>query len=469
METCSPPLGCVGGTPKVCVDADPCTADLCNSSTGLCAFPIVGDGTPCDDGEICTKEDTCASGECTGEPDADCLCDCDLEIATAPVCQTVVCEGPAYECELVPVVNGLSCSDGSACTDSDSCQGGDCVGEGVTCSDQNPCTVDSCDPIDGCLFAHDNGAPCSDDDACTSGDECSNGACVVQAISCDDGNVCTLDQCAPASGCSYVPQAVDCDDADPCSTDDVCAGGACQGGPAADCDDKNPCTIDACTPGSGCTNSPAQGACDDGDPCTQLGECQQGSCVPGELLDCSAGQACGLATCAGDCQPETCSGFALSALALRDNENNLDYFEGSSAGTYGLDLLNSLSNADKVDISLNSTGNWWEATMSSPPSGTVYQVVASVALKRQNNNAGGTLVMAVTWEGGVIATQTIDVDTLPDDDGTAATVFTLPLDLDGADAAMASELQVRLTPGSGASKKVYWSDVQITGQYVPGL
>ena len=107
--------------------------------------------------------------------------------------------------------------------------------------------------------------------------------------------------------------------------------------------------------------------------------------------------------------------------------------------------------------------------MSSPPSGTVYQVVASVALKRQNNNAGGTLVMAVTWEGGVIATQTIDVDTLPDDDGTAATVFTLPLDLDGADAAMASELQVRLTPGSGASKKVYWSDVQITGQYVPGL
>jgi hypothetical protein len=34
---------------------------------------------------------------------------------------------------------------------------------------------------------------------------------------CDDGDACTVDQCDPLSGCSWIP--LDCDDGDPCTLD----------------------------------------------------------------------------------------------------------------------------------------------------------------------------------------------------------------------------------------------------------
>jgi hypothetical protein len=42
-----------------------------------------------------------------------------------------------------------------------------------SCDDNNPCTVDTCDPVAGCLYAPTN---------------------------CDDGNVCTVDSCSPVPG-----------------------------------------------------------------------------------------------------------------------------------------------------------------------------------------------------------------------------------------------------------------------------
>lgn len=46
-----------------------------------------------------------------------------------------------------------------------------------SCNDNDPCTVDTCDPVAGCIFTPTN---------------------------CDDGNVCTVDSCAPVAGPSQV-------------------------------------------------------------------------------------------------------------------------------------------------------------------------------------------------------------------------------------------------------------------------
>jgi hypothetical protein len=67
-----------------------------------------------------------------------------------------------------------------------------CVHTPVNCDDQNPCTLDRCNPV--------------------------TGACEHAPVSCDDGDPCTADSCDPASGqCVHVP--VNCDDQDPCTLD----------------------------------------------------------------------------------------------------------------------------------------------------------------------------------------------------------------------------------------------------------
>src|SRR5206468_138746 len=75
-----------------------------------------------------------------------------------------------------------------------------------------------------------------DGNACTTGDACSNGRCTGgPARSCDDGNVCTIDSCDPATGCVHAPNTAPCDDGSACTTNDTCSGGTCVGGPPLIC------------------------------------------------------------------------------------------------------------------------------------------------------------------------------------------------------------------------------------------
>ncbi len=110
-----------------------------------------------------------------------------------------------------------------------------------TCDDNNPCTIDACQPYVGC---HSDAAslPCDDGQACTVGDTCAAGACKPGAKAtdckckdgptggCDDGNPCTTDSCAPAKGCAHVKRedGVVCDDDNACSESSQCLGGACK-------------------------------------------------------------------------------------------------------------------------------------------------------------------------------------------------------------------------------------------------
>ena len=52
-----------------CNDANACSVDRCNA--GLCQYVNVVDGTSCDDGEICSLNDVCSAGSCSGSSDSD--------------------------------------------------------------------------------------------------------------------------------------------------------------------------------------------------------------------------------------------------------------------------------------------------------------------------------------------------------------------------------------------------------------
>ena len=212
------------------------------------------DGDPCDDEDPCTTEDAWSEGVCTGVsrvcPDeGPCLAGvCDPESDTG--CALVPVEGP--------------CDDGDACTAQGQCEEGLCApGETVSCEDDNPCTIDHCDALAGCVHLPKQ-SPC----------------CVGTENLCEDGNPCTDDSCDPVTAaCAHTPNSAPCDDGDPCTVDDQCAEGGCQG-PPKDCDDGNPCTDDYCAPEGGCATVNLDGvACDDLLECSTGDTCEQGVCV----------------------------------------------------------------------------------------------------------------------------------------------------------------------------------------------
>jgi hypothetical protein len=102
-----------------CDDGDPCTADVCDPSTGECVSETrpCTTSADCDEGNLCTI-DTCDFAGVCGEPSSG-FCRHRLEVC--------ILHSP---CEI------------SFC---DPLQG--CVSE-PKCQDTDPCTVDSCDPFD---------------------------------------------------------------------------------------------------------------------------------------------------------------------------------------------------------------------------------------------------------------------------------------------------------------------------------
>ena len=164
-----------------------------------------------------------------------------------------------------------------------------------SCNDDNPCTEDVCDPVQGCLHTPGNpgtvcrpaGGPCDVSEICTGTDP----ACPPDLINCEDGDSCTNDICT-AAGCEYTPK---CDDEVPC-TDDTCVAGTCQFSPVAGrvCSDGDGCTTsDVCDETGACHGTPL--VCDDNNPCTD-DSCNSamGACVYTNYNTntCSDGSAC---------------------------------------------------------------------------------------------------------------------------------------------------------------------------------
>jgi len=136
------------------------------------------------------------------------------------------------------------------------------VGTAEECDDGNTDAGDCCTP--SCRLP-DVRTTCDDGNACTTGDVCRDGACAGSALpgcgcgngvvdpdeECDDGNRVDGDCCS--NGCRAAPAGRACGDGDACTEADACDGvGTCGAGPEVSCDDGDVCTLDGCDAARGC-------------------------------------------------------------------------------------------------------------------------------------------------------------------------------------------------------------------------
>ncbi len=249
-DTCQ--TGKCTGSPTSCDDQNPCTTDTCQTGTGCVHWAAVG---VCDDGNACTVSDACTAGACQGGVPRDCgdgvACTVD-DCVPATGCTHVAGTGP--------------CEDGNPCTVNDSCAGGACIGGGgASCEDGTPCTLDGCDPKSGCTHTPKDGGACTDKNDCTVNDACKGGVCVGDGQpTCDDQNPCTKDECTPGSGCGHVAVSGACSGGTcvggvcclPSCTGKKCGPDAC-GGSCGTCSALEECAVasgqceGAKTPGMG--------------------------------------------------------------------------------------------------------------------------------------------------------------------------------------------------------------------------
>ncbi len=224
------------------------------------------DGSPCDDGDLCTTDDRCQGGECHGKP--------------------------------VPCLD-----DGIPCTE-DRCEAGVCVHpvKPANCLIADRCYKDgdvsltnSCLYCDAALDAHAwtgaTGWTCSDSDPCTVGDECQDGVCVSGVNECVPPDCTHHSECYPERVCGvwYLDGKAHC--SLPCA------------GPA-DCGTGEICTHAPGSAGVGyCQVTPFSAGGEFGGACEAGAECASALCVLGVCGHFCGGQAaCAGGTCfpAGD-------------------------------------------------------------------------------------------------------------------------------------------------------------------------
>jgi uncharacterized repeat protein (TIGR01451 family) len=173
-DVCNPATGACTSAPIVCDDGNSCTTDSCNPATGQCLFAAEPSGSSCNDGDLCTSGDACvvlpgqAVPTCQGQPKCP-----DADPCTADRCDptTGACSNPPVQCDdgnpcTLDVCMGGSCvsspmagacDDGNRCTTGDTCTPGPtgqpvCSGTPTNCDDGDACTMDTCNPVTGgCL------------------------------------------------------------------------------------------------------------------------------------------------------------------------------------------------------------------------------------------------------------------------------------------------------------------------------
>ena len=369
VDTCDKTEGCQHlGDDKACTGNDVCVTLACELSIG-CTATGVNDGAQCDDGDTCTKVDACnKTGTCVGSDNqcacattADCdqtnlclprLCDpttskCIIDASKAVVCDTssdsfcskTSCGPNTGTCSTAALQEGKQCDDNDVCTGSSACKDGLCTGTADKgCDDKNPCTLDACDPVAGCV-SNPGGDSCNDDNPCTDADVCSNGACTGVAKACDDGVPCTFDGCDSKTGsCTNTAKDESCNDNNPCTTNTCDATGAkgCSSKPndAATCDDGDVCTQSGCKSGQcivTAVNKDVEGCgcekdaeCNDNNACTadscKAGTCvfdqaakEGGSCAPSNVCLTAGSGVCKAGACTGG-TPKDCSADASKCV-----------------------------------------------------------------------------------------------------------------------------------------------------------
>lgn len=115
------------GDPGCLADSDcdefdlPCAEAMCNVETKFCDIEAVKEGEPCEDGDLCTSGELCGGGACGGGVALDCS---DL----TNVCGIGLCDDQTGTCKADPIPDmvGVPCDDGWVCTPDDTCVDGVC-------------------------------------------------------------------------------------------------------------------------------------------------------------------------------------------------------------------------------------------------------------------------------------------------------------------------------------------------------
>lgn len=333
-------------TSENCNDNNPCTNDICGQNA-TCEYSNVTAGT-CTDGNACTGPDFCSNGACSSGP---ALSIDDFNACTADSCDSVsgVVHTPidgcqscqsAEDCGDANVCNGIEacvegvCQAGAAPTldDSNPCTVDSCSAEGgvqhtaiegcvscnvdnaaVACNDQNPCTADSCSQNGVCQNdVLENGTSCADGDACNGSETCQRGTCAAAApVTCDDDNRCTIDTCNSVEGdvsCSNVPNTELCP-----IIEVACGNGILE--EAEQCDDGNTNDGDGCS--EICTTEEVQPVC--GNAIQESGE------------ECDDGNLDNLDSCLSDCTFARC-GDGIVQQSAGEECDPLDDTESSASG-----------------------------------------------------------------------------------------------------------------------------------------
>lgn len=301
-ETCNTTTGTlIQGAPPTCNDSNSCTTDSCSFILNACVnTPTLGTYGQCGSSNVgacqygtysCvgtgpTPNITCVGSveptteQCAPPADTNCngvvgdgcplYCTVDANCSSAPrtVCQDAHCNPANNSCYLVPKLAGTNCTDGLACTINDYCFNGACVGDLISCNDDNQCTVDTCtEPAGVCVYdlAANLNLPCNvTNDYCRTMGLCNNqGECVDgMTTSCPFIDQCHSNQCDPDTGtCVSVEISGACNDGLACTINDACGCGVCSGR-VIDCNDNIPCTTDSCSePGGLCVHALDAGTC----------------------------------------------------------------------------------------------------------------------------------------------------------------------------------------------------------------
>ena len=272
---------------------DPCRS--CRPTLSTSDWSNTAGSVSCDDHDLCTVNDVCAFGVCTGVS-VNCSVYNDQ-------CTTSVCIRGQCVSEISNV--GGTCNDTLACTTNDKCSNsGVCTGTSLNCAQYSTqCSVYSCSETGGGCVADpiDDYTRCqTSTDLCDGYEYCMDGMCVAgEPLSCTTNDVCLLASCDPVLGCVMSPRTNSiCNDSNACTIGDTCGNdGLCYpGNGILDCDDGNPCTYDSCDTVQGCLHTTLSSCttCSVDEDCDstfcQTATCVSGSCVYNALL---AGTSCG--------------------------------------------------------------------------------------------------------------------------------------------------------------------------------
>ena len=209
---------CEGGTAVSCDSPQQCQdTGWCEPATGLCTYPDKPNGIPCDDGDLCTRQDTCQQGSCSGDDPVICTALNDCHLVGTCDSATGLCSQPLRE-------DTAACTDdGHACT-SDTCMQGECthfIESGYCLIDglcyshgdlhpDNLCQYCNAPQNPEQWFVKPDGSVCdASENDCIDTAYCADGACpslpLPDGTACDDGRAETLaDQCVNAE-CKGAP------------------------------------------------------------------------------------------------------------------------------------------------------------------------------------------------------------------------------------------------------------------------